>query len=159
MRTVASGLVALTVTVAACGGGGGTDGELRISGNVTLAVGSRVHLLLYGVALPPGELSTAELTVLLSPDKVDCSTNPLGALPRTYVKLDPTSLSPMDYPALSIGIAYEGDTGSSHFNAKAGRVEITAVTAMSVAGSIEHMSDSPGALITVTGTFEVVRCF
>jgi len=158
MRKELIGMIALWL--AACGGGGGPEGEPLISGHVDFSIGSTTSDIKNGVALPASETSSAAFTVILGSGGINCDTAPGQFLPKgSYVTFDPTTTMPMVYDDIFVSVIHSTSSGY-HLNGTSGHVEVTSVSDTSVAGSIDHMdTDEEDGAIVVSGSFEVTRCF
>jgi hypothetical protein len=156
MRTpIVTVVLAAVVAVAACGGGGGAAGEPLVSGSLTGHYKGQSFTPMFGFATTYGTnkmigVGDGPLNCA-SPQQPDppWGTNAVISVPAFEVGAYSSRLVQILH---NLG-NYEG-TGTN-----TGSLELTSVTADSVAGSITYSyTDDDGQTYGLSGTFEVVHC-
>jgi len=153
--TIATFVLGFLVAVAGCGGGGGAAGEPLMSGQLTGQYKGQAFTPVFGFAATQGTNSMIGVgdgpLNCASPQQPDppYGTNALISVPAFEVG---TYSSRLVQILRNLG-DFEG-TGSNTAS-----VDITAVSADSVAGSVTYSyTDDQSQSYALSGTFEVIRC-
>jgi hypothetical protein len=141
-------------------GCGGTSGE-SIKGDISIEYGSSSPKLVVGAAVQ-SELAPDEMLVQIGSDNVDCDTYldrfldfnlPSGTF--VYFNVDKVAAS---YPQGTVATMHKADNSTS-IHEGSGSIVIDAVEPR-VTGQVTFTTtDDELGTISVTGSFDVVRCF
>jgi hypothetical protein len=143
------------IAVAGCGGGGGGAGEPLMSGSLSGSYKGQAFTPMFGFAATNG----ANNLVAVGDGPLNCGSVDLPEPPYGTNAL-------ISIPAFEVG-SYSSRLvqilrnvgGFEGTGANSGSVELTAVTADSVAGSVTYSyTDDQGQTYGLSGTFEVIRC-
>jgi hypothetical protein len=155
MRTlVVNMLLGLSVMLGACGGGS-EAGEALLSGSV---IGNYA-----GESFAPGfgfaTIYEENPVIFLSDRAVNCGlTTSENPPPGMSAAIWPPSLEVGTYSSIMVEL-YNARGGFESFGANKGTVQLTAVTATSVAGSVQYgYTSSEDQRYELAGDFEVARC-
>lgn len=146
----------LCLGVVACGSASGGEPQ---NGNATVTWGSTTDAMTVGSAIRSASGATA-ITVQLGNDNVSCSTDLNNSFPPPglYLVFDIDASTPgTNSQATIAGIHSSG----SHidFDEATGMTTVTSIDTR-VMGSLTFMTtDSTGATVTASGTFDVKKCF
>jgi hypothetical protein len=148
----------LSGVLAACGG----DDGIALGGDVNVTYGGEAPIpMAVGAAVADHQAGADDpdrALVVFGTRAISCETTLEQVLPRgTYTLFEITRATGAQTP--SVGVL-RVESGGSHFNATSGDVQITLLDDDRLTGTVAMTTeDADVGVISVAGTFDVVRCF
>ena len=148
-------LLPVLVFVVACGGGG-SDPEPLISGSLSASFDGKAFTPTNGFAVIKGDYSY----LIVGSGNLHCGSENSNSPPSGYGAIFQLDTFDVGVHASLLTQMYSNEGGYHSTGTNSGSVTIAASTDMSVAGTLsyDYTDSDDGAMYSISGAFEAVRC-
>jgi hypothetical protein len=149
-------LVVMAVGLIGCGGGG-SDGE-PIGGTIAFTVGTETIVPSAGAALQLEETPADQMVILIATSEARCGITGMGDPPDWFLEAQVSNQAPGTWQT-AIFLAHIAGQDDSYSSFGSGTIVIDSIGAERVTGSIDYMDTATDPPASITGTFDIIRCF